>query len=147
MCSGESHFNFSLRGKVTETVHRPQLLKRKESRSGLEPFQSQRGGWLGWDDRSARGHTHTHAHAHACTHSHVRAHTHTHAHIHTHAQAPTHARACTHTRINTHTHTHTHTCMHAQPKRSIIVQFSVLISGDTRAHSGPIPDGPASGAD
>ena len=39
MGSDESHFNVSLtvRGKVTDSVHRPQLLKSKESRSGIEP--------------------------------------------------------------------------------------------------------------
>ena len=39
MSSNESHFNISLilRDKVTnKTVHRPQLLKRKDSRIGLE---------------------------------------------------------------------------------------------------------------
>ena len=35
MGSDESHFNFSL--IVRDSVHRPQLLKRKESRSGFEP--------------------------------------------------------------------------------------------------------------
>ena len=34
MGSDESHFN--VRGKVTKTVHQPQLLKRVESRSGIE---------------------------------------------------------------------------------------------------------------
>ena len=41
MGSDESHFNVSLigRDKVTiiDSVHKPQLLKRKESRSGIEP--------------------------------------------------------------------------------------------------------------
>ena len=39
MGSGESHFNVSLlvRDKVTNNVHKPQLLKRKDSRSGFEP--------------------------------------------------------------------------------------------------------------
>ena len=39
MGSDESHFNVSLivRDKVTDGVHRPQHLKRKESRSGFEP--------------------------------------------------------------------------------------------------------------
>ena len=38
MGSDESRFNISLivRDKVTDSVHRPQFLKRKESRSGLE---------------------------------------------------------------------------------------------------------------
>ena len=37
--SGESHFNVSLlvRDKITNSVHKPQLLKRKESRIGFEP--------------------------------------------------------------------------------------------------------------
>ena len=39
MGSDEGHFNVSLivRDKVTDSVHRPQLLKRKESRSRFEP--------------------------------------------------------------------------------------------------------------
>ena len=39
MGSNESHFKVSLivRDKVTRHVHRPLLLKRKESRSGIEP--------------------------------------------------------------------------------------------------------------
>ena len=38
MGSDESHFNVPLivRDKVKDSVHRPQLLKRKESRSGIE---------------------------------------------------------------------------------------------------------------
>ena len=42
MGSDESRFNVSLivRDKVTDSVHRPQFLKRKESRSGLEPSPS-----------------------------------------------------------------------------------------------------------
>ena len=39
MGSDESHFNVSLivRTKSQDSVHRPQLLKRKESQSGFEP--------------------------------------------------------------------------------------------------------------
>ena len=39
MGNDESHFNVSLivMDKVTRPVHKPQLLKRKESRSGIEP--------------------------------------------------------------------------------------------------------------
>ena len=39
MGSSESRFNVSLivRDKSQDSVHRPQLLKRKESRSGFEP--------------------------------------------------------------------------------------------------------------
>ena len=42
MGSDESHFNVSLtvRDKITrQNVHRPQLLKRKESRSGFRPLR------------------------------------------------------------------------------------------------------------
>ena len=37
--SDESHFNVSVGsgGQSDKSVHRPQLLKRKESRSGIEP--------------------------------------------------------------------------------------------------------------